>query len=174
MISLLDVPCTNGVYSHSPFLFTQHHFRFALCNMDNRARNARYDEQYLCLFIVCVLFIYIQISGMDPQRQISHVLILFILPYLFSWYSCNTAWFVSCGHYSGDNFIGSQLVNHPVYLTLFMLRFLHFFLISFKQLSWQCTAFWDVSVMHCARSTVFVASCVGQGLAREEVNTKSC
>jgi hypothetical protein len=90
MISLLDVPCTNGVYSHSPFLFTQHHFRFALCNMDNRARNARYDEQYfvfivyvLCLYIVYVLCLYIQIGGIDLQRHIPHMLILFTLLILF-------------------------------------------------------------------------------------------
>jgi len=82
MISLLDVPCTNGVYSHSPFLFTQHHFRFELCDMDNRARNARYDEQYF-VFIVYVLFVYIQIGGMDPQRRFPRMLILFILPILF-------------------------------------------------------------------------------------------
>ena len=40
-----------------------------------------------------------------------------------------------CGQCSLDDFIGPQLVNHPVYLTLFMLRFLHFFLISFTELS---------------------------------------
>jgi len=28
--------------------------------------------------------------------------------------------------------------------------------------------------MHCARSILFVASYVGQGLGREEVNAKSC
>jgi len=77
MISLLDVPCTNGVYSHSPFLFTQHHFHFELCGMDNRARIARYDEQYF-VFIVYVLFICIQIGGMDPQRHIPRMLIFFI------------------------------------------------------------------------------------------------
>lgn len=82
MISLLDVPCTNGVYSHSPFLFTQHRFRFELCDVDNRARNARYDEQHF-VFIVYVLFIHIQIDGMGPQRQIPHTIISFILPILF-------------------------------------------------------------------------------------------
>jgi len=40
---------------------------------------------------------------------------------------------VSCGHYRGDDFVG-QLMNNPVYLTLFIFRVLHFFLISFKQL----------------------------------------
>jgi len=31
-----------------------------------------------------------------------------------------------------------------------------------------------MSVMHCARSIVSVAACIGQGLGREEMNTKSC
>jgi len=88
MISLLDVPCTNGVYSYSPFLFTQHHFRFELCDMDNRARNARYDEQYF-MFLVYMLLV-IQIVGMDQQRQIPNMLLLFKLSNLVSWYSCNT------------------------------------------------------------------------------------
>ena len=81
-MSLLDVPCTNGVYSHSPFLFTQHHFRFELCNMDNRARNARYDE-HCFVFIDYILFIYIQIGGMDPLRQIPNISLLFNLPTFF-------------------------------------------------------------------------------------------
>jgi len=83
MISLLDVPCTNGVYSYSPFLFTQHHFRFELCNMDNRARNARYDEQYF-IFLVYVLLI-IKIVGMDQHRQFPNMLFLFKLSNLVSW-----------------------------------------------------------------------------------------
>jgi hypothetical protein len=40
----VECACINGVYSHSLFLFTQHHFRFASCDMDNRAGNARYDK----------------------------------------------------------------------------------------------------------------------------------
>jgi hypothetical protein len=39
----VECACINGVYSHSLFLFTQHHFRFASCDMDNRAGNDRYD-----------------------------------------------------------------------------------------------------------------------------------
>lgn len=40
----VECACINGVYSHSLFLFTQHHFRFASCDMDYRTRNARYDK----------------------------------------------------------------------------------------------------------------------------------
>ena len=127
MISLLDVPYTNGVYSHSPFLFTQHHFRFALCDMDNRARNARYDEQYFVFICLCAVYVYSDKWDGSTETDATHVNFVYFT-YLFSWYSCNTAWFVNCGHYSGDDFIGPQLVNHPVYLTLFMLRFCTFFL----------------------------------------------
>jgi hypothetical protein len=37
---------------------------------------------------------------------------------------------VSSGHYSGDDFIGPQLVNHPVYPALFVFRFFYFFIFS--------------------------------------------
>lgn len=79
IMPLWNVPYTNGVYSHSLFLFTQHHFHFASCDMDCRAGNVRYGKLYF-VFIIHQLFRYIQMVVMELQKQIPSLLLFLQLP----------------------------------------------------------------------------------------------
>lgn len=137
MISLWDVPCTNGVYSHSPFLFTQHHFRFASCAMDNRARNSRYDKQYF-VFSVYQLLRYIQ---MHLQRQSSTVLLFGNIP--IPWLDTvvtrviHELWTLLQRLFCRSTTYESSCISHIVFLQIFALFFL-FPLGSSVDNVWHC------------------------------------